>query len=110
MLGAFAGDRLVGIAVLGGRRIGLGAQALELAFLHVSRGHRGQGVARRLLEEVCRRARGGGVEQLYVSASDTESSIAFYLGRGFELAEHIDADLAASYPQTDIALTLDLDP
>ncbi len=108
-LGALDGDRLVGIAVLGGRRIGLQAHQLELAFLHVSRGHRGQGVARRLLEEVCHRARGDGAEQLYVSASDTESSIAFYLGRGFRIAEHVDAELAASYEQTDIALTLDLD-
>ena len=99
LLGAFEGERLAGVAVLGGA---------ELAFLHVDRAHRGRGIARALLDEVCSRARDRGAEELLVSASDTDSSIRFYLGYGCRLAAEVDAELAALMPATDIQLTLDL--
>jgi GNAT superfamily N-acetyltransferase len=47
VLGAFEGDELVGAAALAGA---------ELAFLYVSRSHRGRGVAKRLLDDVALRA------------------------------------------------------
>jgi GNAT superfamily N-acetyltransferase len=106
-LGAFAGDRLVGAAVLGGERFG---SRLELAFLYVDAAARGRGAATALLDEVCRRARARGAAQLYVSASDTESSIGFYLDRGWRPADPPEAALAAGYPPSDIGLTLDLMP
>lgn len=99
VLGAFEGDELVGAAALAGA---------ELAFLYVSRSHRGRGVAKRLLDDVAARARARGAARLVVSASDTESSIRFYLGRGFRPLSPPDPDLAAGNPATDIQLVLDL--
>jgi ribosomal protein S18 acetylase RimI-like enzyme len=108
LLGAFDGDRLVGVAVLGGERIGTRANRLELAFLHVNAGDRRRGVARKLADELCRRARGRGAEQLYVSASDTESAIRFYLRHGWRPAEHVEPAIVAENAPTDIQLVLDL--
>jgi hypothetical protein len=59
------------------------------------------------MDELCRRARGRGAEQLYISASDTESAVGFYLGYGCRPAERVDPELFALEP-TDIHLTLDL--
>lgn len=109
VLAAFEGERLVGVAVLGGERIGLRSQQLEVAFLYVSKGYRRRGLAAALMDELCRLARERGAGQLYVSASDTESAISFYLGYGCRLAERADPELAALEP-TDIQLTLDLQP
>ena len=107
-LGALEGERLLGVAVLGGEWIGPRADQLELAFLYVDAARRGAGIASALLDEIGRRARARGAAALYVSASDTESSIRFYLGRGWRPAAWVDAALAATYEPTDIALTLGL--
>jgi ribosomal protein S18 acetylase RimI-like enzyme len=107
LLGAFGGNKLVGVAVLGGEFIGARSQQLQMAFLYVSNGYRRRGVARKLMDEVCRRAREKGAEQLYISATETESAIGFYLGYGCRLAATVDPALYELEP-TDIHLTLDL--
>lgn len=78
-----------------------------MAFLYVSNGYRRPGLAAELMDELCRRARERGAEQLYVSASDTESAIGCYLSYGWRLGEQVDPELAALEP-TDIHLTLEL--
>ncbi len=94
--------------MLGGEFVDAGSDALEVAFLHVSRPYRRRGIATALLDELSRRARGRGARQLYVSASDTESAIAFYLRHGWRPAEEVDPAIAAENEPTDIALTLGL--
>jgi ribosomal protein S18 acetylase RimI-like enzyme len=107
LVGALDGDRLVGAAVLGGKRLGALGNQLEVAFLYVSNGYRRQGLARRLLDDLARRARARGASQLYISASETDSAIGFYLDYGCEPAEEIDPELFALEPK-DIHLTFDL--
>jgi ribosomal protein S18 acetylase RimI-like enzyme len=108
LLGALDGDQLVGVAALGGEFIGIRSNQLEVAFLYVNNGHRGRRIAKELMDELCRRARERGAEQLYVSSSDTESAIRFYLRYGCRPAERVDPALAAENEPTDIPLTLDL--
>jgi len=107
LLGALDDERLVGAAVLGGERIGRRSDQLQMAFLYVSNGYRRRGVARALMDEVCRRARERGARRLYISAAETESAVGFYLDYGCRLAESVDPALFALEP-TDIHLTLDL--
>jgi GNAT superfamily N-acetyltransferase len=107
LLGALDGDQLVAVAVLGGERIGSRADQLQMAFLYVSDGYRRRGIARGLMDEVCRRARDRGARQVYISAAETESAVGFYLDYGCRLAEHVDPELFALEP-SDIHLTLDL--
>jgi len=82
MLGAFDGDRLVGIAAFRPR---LTETTAQLAFLHVSNGYRRRGIASRFYERIEELARQSGAEQLYVSATPSESAVGFYSSRGFEL-------------------------
>jgi ribosomal protein S18 acetylase RimI-like enzyme len=101
------GPRLVAAAVLGGEFLAGEERRLELVFLHVSRSHRRLGLARRLLDEVCRRARERGAEQLYISSSDVEPAVRFYLGYGCVPAARTDPAIVGRWP-TDIQLTLQL--
>jgi ribosomal protein S18 acetylase RimI-like enzyme len=107
LLGVVDDERLVAAAMLGGELLAGETRRLELVFLHVSRAHRRLGLARELLDEVCLRARERGAEQLYVSSSDVEPAVRFYLARGCELASQTDAAMVERWP-TDIHLTLDL--
>ena len=106
-LGAFDDGKLVGVAVLGGERIGARSDQLQLAFLYVSNGYRRRGIAKGLMDEVCRRARRHDARQLYISATETESAVGFYLGYGCRLAETVDPALYELEP-ADIHLTFDL--
>ena len=94
--GALLGDLLVGVAVLRPR---LTAARAQLQSLFVSRAYRRQGVARRLLAEVERRAIAGGARELYVSAMPSVPAVGFYLAQGFRLAEEVDPDLFAQEPE-----------
>lgn len=104
LLGALHEDFLVGIAVL---RPELRADMAQLAFLHVSRDYRRQGIAKRLMAEACQIARSGGARRMYVSAVPSESAVGFYISQGCELAEQVDPELYALEPD-DIHLILDL--
>jgi len=105
--GAFEGERLVGIAVLDGRTIGTAGDTLDLYFLHVSSGHRGQGIGGRLLELAKGRAREMGARRMYVSATPSERTVAFYRRTGFDLAREVDPELYELEPE-DIHMDLDL--
>jgi GNAT superfamily N-acetyltransferase len=80
-VGAFAGDRLVGIGVvLPHLRLGIA----QLAFLYVSDGLRGRGNGVALTSELERVAREAGDHSIVVSATPSRNTVDFYLGRGYE--------------------------
>lgn len=80
-LGAFDGDRLVGIGVLLPHlRPGIS----QLAYLHVSNGYRGLGVGGHLADELERIARDAGDTAVVVSATPSPNTVRFYERRGFE--------------------------
>lgn len=89
--GAFEGDRLVGVGVvLPHLRSGMA----QLAFLYVSEGHRGRGVGGRLAGELEDVARDAGDRAIVVSATHSQNSVRFYLGRGYEpMAEPVPESL-----------------
>ena len=81
VLGAFDGDRLVGIGVVVPH---LRPAIAQLAYLHVSDGYRGRGIGTQLSDELERIARDGGDTTMVVSATPSINTVRFYLGRGFE--------------------------
>lgn len=104
LLGAFDANHMVGIAVV---RPQLHEDLAQLAFLHVSRDYRRQGIAVRLMNEACQIARSGGAGRMYISAVPSESAVDFYFSQGCELADPVDPGLYALEPE-DIHLILDL--
>jgi GNAT superfamily N-acetyltransferase len=96
MLGAPDGDRLAGVAIV---RYRLTESMAQLAFLHVSRPYRRQGVAARLTEEAVRLARQDGARELYVSATPSESAVGFYLSQGFRPTDTPHPELFAREPE-----------
>jgi GNAT superfamily N-acetyltransferase len=79
-LGAFASERLVGIGVVVPQ---LRPGIAQLAFLHVSAPFRATGVGSSLCEYLEQVARTAGDSALVVSATPSENTVRFYLGRGF---------------------------
>jgi len=96
LLGALDGDRLAGVAIL---RYRLTEGMAQLAFLHVSREYRRQGIAAQLTEEMIRLARLDGARELYVSATESESAVGFYLSQGFRPTDAPHAELFALEPE-----------
>jgi GNAT superfamily N-acetyltransferase len=96
LLGALDGERLAGIAIL---RYGLTEGMAQLAFLHVSRPYRRQGIAARLTHEASCLARQDGARALYVSATPSESAVGFYLGQGFRPTGEPNSELFALEPE-----------
>lgn len=80
-LGAIAGGRLVGIGVVVPH---LRPGIAQLAFLHVSAPWRATGIGSRLFEQFERIARTAGNSDMVVSATPSENTVHFYLGRGFQ--------------------------
>jgi GNAT superfamily N-acetyltransferase len=79
MFGAMDGGKLVGIAAFRPR---LTETMAQLALLHVSNGYRRQGIAAHLFDQVEALARQSGAQELYVSATPSESAVGFYTSRG----------------------------
>jgi len=105
--GAFAGETLIGAAVLESRFIGRENDRLQLKFLHVSRSHRQTGLGCALFEEAAARARELGARGLYISATPSENTVGFYLRRGCRLADVPDEALFELEPE-DIHLEFDI--
>jgi GNAT superfamily N-acetyltransferase len=81
-LGAFSKGRLVGIGVVVPH---LRPEIAQLAFLHVSEGFRAAGIGRGLCDELDQIARDAGDTEIVVSATPSENTVRFYMGRGYEL-------------------------
>lgn len=80
-LGAFAGERLVGIGVV---VLHLRRGVSQLAYLYVTSDCRGMGIGRLLSDELERIARDAQDSQIVVSATPSENTVRFYRRRGFE--------------------------
>ena len=80
-LGAFASGRLVGIGVVVPH---LRPGIAQLAWLHVSAPFRATGIGSRLSEQLEEIARTDGDSDMVVSATPSENTVRFYLGRGFQ--------------------------
>ena len=78
--GGFDGSRLVGIAVLDGRRSGPAGGTLDLYFLHVSGGYRDLGIGAALMNLVVDHAKELGAKQLYVSATPSRHTVSLLPG------------------------------
>lgn len=98
-VGAFDGERLVGIAVLERDFFGADERTLQLSFLHVSAEVRGTGVGTALFERARAEAKQRGANRMYVSATPTENTVRFYLARGCEVLAEPDARLFALEPE-----------
>lgn len=105
--GAFAGETLIGAAVLESRFIGREQNQLQLKFLHVGRRHRQVGLGRALFERAVAMAKELGARRLYISATPSENTVRFYLRRGARVTDEVDADLFRLEPE-DIHLELDI--
>jgi GNAT superfamily N-acetyltransferase len=103
-LGAFDGDRLVGVAVLRRR---LEEDTDQLAGLYIDRAWRRRGVATELVNGIVELARLGGAGRLYVSSAESESAVGFYLSRGFAPTAHPHPELFAHEP-LDVHMVLEL--
>jgi predicted N-acetyltransferase YhbS len=104
MLGAFRGNSLVGAAIVRSR---FREDMAQLAFLHISRRFRKQGIAKRLMGKACEIAREDGAVRMCVSSIPSSPAVDFYLAQGCRLAEEVDSELYALEPE-DIHLVLDL--
>lgn len=80
-LGAIADGRMVGMGIVVPH---LGPGIAQLAFLHVSAPWRGTGIGGRLCDQLEQIARSAGDSDMVVSATPSENTVRFYLGRGFE--------------------------
>jgi predicted N-acetyltransferase YhbS len=98
-LGLFDGKVLVGVAVLENARVGRTSDQMQLAYLYVSRAYRGRGIGTELFDAAVSLARGAGASALYISATPTENTVDFYLGRGCILAPEPDPRLLAAEPE-----------
>jgi predicted N-acetyltransferase YhbS len=81
-LGAFDGDRMIGMgAVVPHVRPGVA----QLAWLHVTNGRRDTGIGRRLCTALEAIARDAGDQRIVVSATPSEHTVTFYRRRGYEV-------------------------
>jgi predicted N-acetyltransferase YhbS len=97
-LGTFDGQTLIGMSVLESTGIGLARDQMQLAYLYVTRGHRGRGVGTQLFDAAVSFARERGASGVYISATPTENTVDFYLNRGCVLAPEPDPGLLAAEP------------
>ena len=95
-LGAYEGDRLVGLA---GLRYQLTPAMAQLTVLYVSRTHRHQGVATQLTQELFRLSRAAGAQRIYVSSMPSIPAVHFYMSQGFQPTTEPDPQLFALEPE-----------
>jgi GNAT superfamily N-acetyltransferase len=81
-IGAFSDGELIGIGVVVPH---LRPEIAQLAFLHVSEAFRAAGIGRRLSDELDLIARDAGDIAIVVSATPSDNTVRFYMGRGYEL-------------------------
>ena len=95
----FDADQLVGIAILESKFIGSAKDQLQLKFLHVSNGYRGQGWGKKLFRLSQDKAREKGAKRLYISATPSEHTINFYHSLGCTVTKELDPELFALEPE-----------
>jgi predicted N-acetyltransferase YhbS len=104
-LGAFDGDKLVGIGLLTPEiRPGLA----QLAYLQVSSPYRRRGIGAAMTSNLLSLARKQGARRVYVSATPSQSAVEFYQSFGFVITRDPLPELYALEPE-DIHMILDLE-
>ena len=99
-LGAFDGEQLAGAASLRYRLPGMSSVRMaQLTTLHIDKAYRRQGVARQLFAEIKRLAKESGATSIYVSATESQSAVGFYLRQGFVPTDHPHPELFALEPE-----------
>jgi len=88
-IGAFAGEKLVGLSGIGGKLIGENKDIIQLTSLWVSNKYRKKGIGRQLISMLKEKARQSGAEKLYVSAVSSKNTVDFYRGAGFNLTTSV---------------------
>ena len=78
--GAFSNGRLVGLGVVVPH---IGPAIAQLAYLHVSQDFRSAGIGSRLCVDLELIARSAGDTEIVVTATPSENTVRFYLGRGY---------------------------
>lgn len=105
--GALKDGVLKGFACVQGGFFGSDKGYMELAYLHVSREARHQGIGMRLFRLCCEEARRRGAKKLYLSTHPSVETQRFYDAAGCVPAKEIDPVLLAKEP-FDIQLEFDL--
>jgi predicted N-acetyltransferase YhbS len=95
-LGAFDGDRLVGLGVVVPN---LRPGTAQLAWLHVTAGRRDAGIGRRLCEALEGIARVAGDDRIVVSATPSQHTVGFYRRRGYRVMAEPLPELFAREPE-----------
>ncbi len=104
LVGAFAGEELVGIGLVTPEiRPGMA----QLAYLQVSAPYRRRGIATVITQRLLGLARAQGATNVYVSATPSQPTVAFYQKFGFSPAAEPLPELYELEPE-DIHMTLDL--
>jgi N-acetylglutamate synthase-like GNAT family acetyltransferase len=98
ILGAYENNKLIGFATLINKRFGSNNQYIQLGHMHVSFGYRNKGIGKKLFELCINKAKGIGVEKIYISANTSEETQKFYLSIGCIDAEEINKELADNEP------------
>ena len=104
-LGAFDGQKLVGLATLDARPVGGDPAVVALDLLYVGAGYRGRGIGKQLTALVVERARQLGATAIYISASPTRNTVDAYRRMGAQVIATPDPEKLALEPD-DIHLLL----
>jgi len=97
--GAFDGETLAGFGVLGHRFRGERQDRLQVDLMYVSRAYRRQGIGTKLMEELSKEARKRGASYLYISSTETESAVHFYMANGGRITDQVDEELFKLEPE-----------
>jgi GNAT superfamily N-acetyltransferase len=97
--GAFDEDTLVGFGVLGHRFRGEHQDRLQVDLMYVSRDYRRQGIGTRIIEELSREAKERGASYLYISSTEAESAVHFYMASGGKITDQVDEELFRLEPE-----------
>lgn len=103
-IGEFDGDAIVGASSVDPKPIGTFSDHVQLLSLYVSRAVRGRGIGSKLFRKAAEAGRLFDAKALYISATPTENTVKFYLGRGATLLTEPDPELFSAEPE-DIHLT-----
>ena len=95
----FDGMQPAGVGVVDTKECGVDHDLVQLKFLHVGHGYRGKGIGTRLFECAGETSRALGAGGLYVSATPSQNTVDFYLGRGCEVLASPDPELFAEEPE-----------
>jgi GNAT superfamily N-acetyltransferase len=98
-IGEFDNDAIVGASSIDPKPIGTFSDHVQLLSLHMSRPARGRGIGSKLFHAAAEAGRLFGAKATYISATPTENTVRFYLGRGATLISEPDPELFAAEPE-----------